>query len=93
MVVGILSVRLLIPGAHSLKDRRRALRSVKDRLRVKFNVSVAEVDDHEFWQRAVLGVCAVGNDRAYVEGLLDQVATLVRRDRHVELLGTEKEFV
>lgn len=93
MVVGVLTLRLLIPGAHSLKDRRRGLRSVKDRLKVRFNVSVAEVDDLAYWQRAVLGVCAVGNDRAYVEGQLDKVVALVRADRHVELLKCEREFV
>ena len=93
MTVGILSLRLLIPGARSLKDRRRALRSIKDRLRNRFNVSVAEVDDPQRWQSAELGVCAVGNDRGYVEGLLDEVVSLVRRDRHVELLRSEKEFV
>lgn len=93
MVVGIMSIRLLIPGAHSLKDRRRALRSVKDRLRSQFNVSVAEVDGHERWQTAVLGVCAVGSDRAYVDGLLNTVTKLVRSSRHVELVACEKEFV
>lgn len=93
MTVGIMSLHLLIPGSHSLKDRRRALHSVKDRLRSHFNVSVAEVDGHERWQTAVLGVCAVGRDRAYVEGLLDTVTKLVRSNRHVELVKCEKEFV
>jgi len=93
MVVGVLSLRLHIPGAHSLKDRRRALRSIKDRLRSQFNVSVAEVDAHDVWQSAVLGVSAVGADRPYVEELLDRVVSLVRSNRHVELLSCEREFL
>jgi len=93
MVVGVLSLRLYIPGAHSLKDRRRALRSIKDRLRSQFNVSVAEVDAHDVWQSAVLGVSAVGFDRPYVEELLDRVITLVRSSRHVELVSSEREFI
>jgi len=92
MVVGVLTLHLRIPGAHSLKEKRRGLRSVKDRLRVGFNVSVAEVDGMDTWQRAVLGVCAVGNDRAYVEGQLDRVVGMVRVDRHVEMVTCEKEF-
>ena len=93
MVVGIMSMRLHIPGAHSLKDKRRALRSVKDRLRSHYNVSVAEVDAHDVWQTAVLGVCAVGRDRPFVDGLLVKVEKVVRMSRHVELMRCEKEFV
>ena len=92
-VVGILTVYLHIPGARSLKDRRRAVRSVKDRLRAQFNVAVAEVGPLELWQRADLSVCSVANDRAYVEGLLNKVASFVRLDSKVELLRTESEFV
>lgn len=93
MVVGVLTLHMLIPGAHSLKDKRRGLRSVKDRLRTRFNVSVAEIDGMKTWQRAVLAVCAVGNDRAYVEGQLDHVIGLVSCDRQVQLLATEKDFL
>ena len=93
MVVGIMSMRLMIPGAHSLKDKRRALRSVKDRLRSQFNVSVAEVGALDYWQTADLGVCAVGSDRAYVERLLDKAALLVRAKHDVEVMRCEKEFV
>ena len=93
MVVGKLSLRIMIPGARSLKAKRRALRSIKDRLRVKFNVSAAEVAAQDSWQTAVLGVCAVGTDRAYVDGILDKVVRLVRSSRDVELARCEKEFV
>jgi len=93
MVVGIVSLRFVIPGSHSLKDKRRCLRGVKDRLRAEFNVSVAEVDAQDVWQTAVLGLSAVGTDRAYVEGLLDQAIQMVRRQRDVTLVSVEKEFV
>jgi hypothetical protein len=93
MVVGIVSLRFVIPGSHSLKDKRRRLRGVKDRLRAQFNVSIAEVDAQDVWQTAVLGLSAVGTDRAYVEGLLDQAIQMVRRQRDVTLVSVEKEFV
>ena len=93
MVVGIVSLRFVIPGSHSLKDKRRRLRAVKDRLRAQFNVSIAEVDAQDVWQTAVLGLSAVGTDRAYVEGLLDQAIQMVRRQRDVTLVSVEKEFV
>jgi uncharacterized protein YlxP (DUF503 family) len=62
-------------------------------LRAQFNVSVAEVDAQDVWQTAVLGLSAVGTDRAYVEGLLDQAIQMVRRQREVTLVSVEKEFV
>lgn len=93
MVVGIMSLRIVIPGARSLKDKRRALRSVKDRLRSQFNVSVAEVDSQDLWQTALLGISAVGTDRAFVEGLLDKAAQVVRQSRDVQLAKCEKDFV
>jgi hypothetical protein len=93
MVVGIASLRFVIPGSHSLKDKRRSLRPVRDRLRAQFNLSVAEVDAQDVWQTAVLGLSAVGTDRAYVEGLLDQAIQMARRQRDVTLVRVEKEFV
>jgi len=93
MTVGVLSIRLLIPGSHSLKDKRRALRSIKDRLRTGFNVSVAEVDCQDVWQTAVLAVAAVGADHGVVDGLLGTASDLVRRSRQVEVVKCEKEFL
>ena len=63
MVVGVLRLTLFLPENHSLKGKRQVLRSIKDRVRNKFNVSIAESDGHDMWQRAELGICQVGNDR------------------------------
>ena len=92
MVVGVLSMRILIPCSRSLKTKRRAVRGIKDRLRARFNVSVAEVDAQDIWQTAVLGVCAVGTDRAYLEGMFDKILSMVRSRADVELGRCEKEF-
>ncbi len=93
MTVGVMSIRMLIPGARSLKDKRRALRPIKDRLRARFNVSAAEVDCQDVWQTAVLAVAAVGADRGVVEGTLEAVANLVGQSRHVEVIRCETDFV
>ena len=92
MVVGALSLRIFIPCARSLKTKRRAIRSIKDRLRAQFNVSVAEVDAQDVWQTAVLAVSAVGTDRAYIEGMFDKVQSFVRSSADVELGRCEREF-
>jgi len=88
-----MSARLFIPDARSLKTKRQALRSIKDTLRSRFNVSVAEVGDQDLWQTAELGVCAVGTDRAYVEGLLNQALRVMKTSRSATLIGSRMEFV
>lgn len=77
MVVGVLRFVLQIPGAGSLKGKRHVLRKVLDRLRARFNVAVAEVADNDLWQKATIGVAAVGNDRAFINEVLDKVLRAV----------------
>ncbi|HVA62635.1 MAG TPA: DUF503 domain-containing protein [Terriglobales bacterium] len=73
MPVGVLQLEIFLPESASLKDRRQAVRSVKDRLRQRFNVSVAELDpERDLWQRATLGIAAIAADANYLQGLLAQ---------------------
>src|SRR5207237_10307138 len=81
MVVGVLRLALVIRSARSLKDKRSALRRIVDRVRARYNVSIAEVGDNDVWQRALVGVTAVANDRSFVNEVLDEVV------RDVEMLG------
>jgi uncharacterized protein YlxP (DUF503 family) len=78
MTVGIARITLFIPESHSLKEKRMVLRRVKDRVRSKFNAAIAEVDDNDVWQRGVVGLALVGNDRRFVESALDEVVRFVR---------------
>jgi len=86
MFVGILTIELHIPGSRSLKDKRRAVKGVKERIRARFNVSVAEVGETELWQRATLGVVTVSSGRAHAGEMLDKVVDLVRSNTSLELL-------
>lgn len=79
MVVGTVEIRLHLHEARTLKDKRRIIQSLKDRLRRDFNVSVAEVDHQDLVQSAVLAVAQVGSDSRYVNGTLDTVVDAVRR--------------
>src|ERR1039457_2109404 len=62
---------------HSLKGKRQVLRAIKARVRNKFNVSIAESDNHDMWQRAELGIAQVGSDRAFVDGALREVVNFI----------------
>jgi uncharacterized protein YlxP (DUF503 family) len=79
MVIGILRLVLYLPDNHSLKGKRGVVRSMKARVSNKFNVSIAECDDHDNWQRITLGVAQVGNDRDHVDRSLREVASFIDR--------------
>jgi hypothetical protein len=93
MVIGILRLDLSIDDAMTLKDKRQAVKSLKDRLSHRFNVSVAEVEALDLIRTAVIGVAMVSNDHAHVNGALDQVVNYVRNDPKVVLDSFEMEFV
>ncbi len=73
MPIAYLTLELRIEAAHSLKDKRHVVRSVKDRLRNAFNVSVAEIEVTDLWHRATIGVVAISDSRDYLEGLMRNV--------------------
>ena len=89
MIIGVLSLELYLPENQSLKEKRMILRSLKDTLRRQFNISVAEADEHDLWQRCRLDVAGIGQDRRYVNGQLSGVVEWVRRQRSVELTDYE----
>ena len=79
MPVAQLTLEVRIEHAHSLKDRRQVVRSVKDQLRQAFNISVAEMDDGSVWNTASLGVVAISSSRSYLHGMVDEVERAARR--------------
>jgi len=93
MVVGLCTVELFIAGSQSLKDKRQVLHSLKDRLRGKFNLSVAEVDGQDLWQKAVLGMACVANDGSYVNQVLEQALNVIKSMPTVEVVRAQLELL
>jgi uncharacterized protein len=96
MPVGLLTLHLRIEHAQSLKDRRQVVRSVKDGLRHRFNVSVAELDERPQWQFATLGVAAVSGSRTYLQGQMEaveQAAARMANDAGGELADASWELL
>ena len=93
MTVGVLKIELSLPGNDSLKAKRMVLKSLKDRIRKQFNVSIAEVGEQDKWQKAVLGVASVGADKRYVNGVLSKVIDLIEDARSVDLIDYQMEFL
>ncbi len=92
MVVGVRTWELHLSGCQSLKDKRRILKSLKDRLHRQFNVSVAETAHHELWQRAELACGVVATDRRQAESVLAAADELVARDGLARIIDTATSF-
>ena len=93
IIVGLCTVELFIPESQSLKDKRRVLLSLKDRLRERFNLSVAEVDGQDLWQKAVLGLACVANEGRHVNQVCDQALKLIRGIPTVEIVQSRVELL
>ena len=93
MQVGLLQLRILVPDAMSLKDKRRAVKSLKDRIRNRFNVSVAEVGLLDSLRQSELGVALVTNNSTFAESCLSKIVELVRATVKLELLDYTIEII
>jgi uncharacterized protein len=93
IIVGLCTVELFIPESQSLKDKRQVLLSLKDRLREQFNLSVAEVDEQNLWQKAVLGIACVANEGRHVNQVCDRALNLIRSVPTVEIVQSRVELL
>lgn len=79
MPIGKLTLEVAIPQAHSLKDRRQVVRSLKDKLRHGFNLSIAELDEGVIWNQATIGIVCISGSNSYLTGLLEEVDSAAHR--------------
>ena len=91
MIVACLRVRLHLPGSASLKEKRFVLKSLKDRLRNRFNVALCEYDSQDKWQLADLGVATVTTDTRGADSVLQSVINYIEKDGRTELVDIERE--
>ena len=95
-MIAFLTLEISIEAAQSLKDRRQVVRSLKDRLRTSFNVSVAELDSAELWNRATIGVVSISSSRDYLEGLMKNVerqATRIANNSGADITDSFLEYI
>jgi uncharacterized protein YlxP (DUF503 family) len=93
MTIGVLQLELGIGDAMSLKDKRRVIKSLKDRIAHGHNVSIAEVGALDQHRRSILGLAMVANDRSYVEGALSKLVDFVKTVRDVDLMDYQIELL
>jgi uncharacterized protein YlxP (DUF503 family) len=93
MVIGLLQVEVHYPEAQSLKEKRFVLHSLLDRLRRQFNVSAAEVEQRDLWQKSVLGVVHVNTDRSHADSTLSKVVEFLESEPRIQVTGIQTEFL
>jgi uncharacterized protein len=92
LVVGVLKLRLMLFESHSLKDKRRVVKSLVERAKNRFNISAAEVAENDVHDRAVIGIVTVANDGAFVGSVLDKVLDAINDDAigKAEIIDVER---
>lgn len=92
MIIGTAQIELHIPGVNSLKGKRQIIKSIKERVRNRFNVSIAEVEKQDLWQRATLGLACVANDKREANRILSKIIHFIEQDKNVSLTDYEIEI-
>ena len=86
MLLGICTINLYFSNSQSLKDKRNIIKSVKSRIRNHFNVSVSEINNHDLWKNATLGIACIGNEKRYLNDVLNKVIKFIDQQNHLQLI-------
>jgi uncharacterized protein YlxP (DUF503 family) len=93
MVIGLCRLDLIIPATANLKGKRQVIKSLVTRMRNNFNISVSEVGNHDLWQRTVLGLSLVGNDRKFVDRVLSKAVDFIQASGSITIVEQQREII
>lgn len=93
MVVGLCVVELLLPGSRSLKDKRLLIKGIKDRLRARFNLSLAEVDFQNLWQRAKIGMVSIASSKDVLHTTINKAIEIIESNAQCEIIDCHVEYL
>lgn len=93
MVVGICKIDFLIHDNHSLKGKRKVVKAVAGKVNSHFNISIAEVENNDLWQRGSFGIAVVGNDKRYLNSMLDKILNFIDDLNLIDIVDQTFEFI
>jgi len=93
MVIGAAKITIYVPWVHSLKEKRMIVKSLSAKVRNKFNVSIAEIEDQDLHQRIVFGFACVAGESAIADSVIDHVLNFIEANTEGELIGIERELI
>ncbi len=89
MVIGLLSIEIFLPFSHSLKEKRKVLNALKDRVKKKYNCAIAEIDFQDKWQRAKVGIITLNSQKGFVDQVLQKILAEAEQGLEREILRSE----
>jgi len=92
MFVGTLKFEVIIPGSKSLKDKRRVIQSLQNKIKAKFNVSIAEIDHQDKWQRSIIGLCFVNSGQKEIENISQKIREIFIENGDILILNELSEI-
>lgn len=92
MTIGVLTLQLIYPEVHSLKEKRSIIQSLFTRLKKRFNIAIAEVDGQDLWQRSEIGIVSINNSTRELERTMDFVVNFIRNENDLELIDMRLEI-
>ena len=93
MIIGLLTLQLHIPASESLKDKRMVVKSLIERIRNRFNVSISEIDAHDLWQRSVIAIAMVANQTLIIQKVFEKIRNIFIQETSIEVLNCDIEFL
>lgn len=92
MVIGLLAFEIFLPYSHSLKDKRKVLNTLRDRVRSRFNAAFAELDFQDKWQRSTIGIVTLNSQKGFVDEVLQKICRDVEENLEGEIVRTEVHY-
>jgi len=93
MVIGLITFEIYFPYVHSLKEKRKILSKLKDKIKLKFNVSIAELDFLDKWQRTKIGLVAINSQKLTIEKMLNRILKEIEENLEGELLNYKIDYI
>ena len=93
MIIGVLTVDIGIPFNRSLKSKRQVIKSLKDKIKTRFNVAISETDNHDLWQRATFSIATIGTDKKIVNSILSKVNNFIEGQLKLDILDSKIEIL
>lgn len=93
MLIGICEIEIYIYDSASLKSKRSTLKSLIERLKSRFNISIAEVGAYDIWDKGLIGFAIVGNDTRYINKNIDKILDFIDRDYRIEIINSKIEII
>ncbi len=92
MIVGVLFLEIFFPQSHSLKEKRKRILRLRNRVREKYNVAFAELDHHDKWQRSKIGIVTLNNDRGLIESMFNRILDEAEASIDGEIINSEIQY-